>query len=136
MKRNYSVTVLIICVAGFFLTIFLLLKLDLIINNADYYSLFFNLAVVLLNLWMGITIIKKSLRKDNKKFLLQFFGSMIGRLFFLLIYVLVALTLLRLPVSSFILSFFGFYFFGLIFEINYLSFYTKLNFKSKLESDI
>jgi hypothetical protein len=88
-----------------------------------------NTAIVMFNLWIGISIIKKSLRKENKKFLIQFFGSMISRLFFLLIYVLIALTLLQLPVSTFILSFFGFYFFGLIFEVNYLSVYTKLNFR-------
>lgn len=129
MKRNFSITVLIICISGFFLTVFLLWKLELLKEINDYYSMFLNTAVVLLNLWIGISIIKKSLRKENKKFLIQFFGSMIGRLFLLLFYVLFALTLLKLPISSFILSFFGFYFFGLIFEVNYLSVYTKLNFR-------
>ncbi len=129
MKRNFSITVLVICFLGFFLTVFLLWNTELLKGISDFYSMFLNLAVVLINLWIGIFIIKKSLRKENKKFLIQFFGSMIGRLFFLLVYVLVALTILKLPVSSFILSFFGFYFFGLIFEVNYLSVYTKLNFK-------
>jgi len=129
LKRNFSITVLIICISGFFLTVFLLWKLELLKEINDYYSMFLNTAVVLLNLWIGISIIKKSLRKENKKFLIQFFGSMIGRLFLLLFYVLFALTLLKLPISSFILSFFGFYFFGLIFEVNYLSVYTKLNFR-------
>lgn len=129
MKRNYSIIVLIICISGFFLTVFLLWKLELLKEKSDFYSMFLSLAVVILNLRVGISIIKKSLIKENKKFLIQFFGSMIGRLFFLLVYVIVALTILKLPVSSFILSFFGFYLFGLIFEVNYLSVYTKLNFK-------
>lgn len=129
MKKNYSVTVLIICVTGFLLTVYLLFELELLIEKGEFYSMFINLLVVLLNLWIGISIIKRSLKKENKKFLIQFFGSMIARLFILLIYVLVALTIMKLPINSFILSFFGFYFFGLIFEINYLSVYTKLNFR-------
>jgi len=129
MKRNYSVTVLIICLSGFLLTIFLLWKMNLLINSSEYNAMFLNLFIVLLNLWIGIYIIKKSLKKENKKFLVQFFGSMIARLFLLLVYVLVALTIIKLPINSFIFSFFGFYFFGLIFEVNYLSVYTKINFR-------
>lgn len=129
MKRNYSVTVLTICIIGFLLTIFLLWKMSLLTNSNEYIAMFLNLFIVLLNLWIGIYIIKKSLKKENKKFLIQFFGSMITRLFLLLVYVLIALTIMKLPINSFIFSFFGFYFFGLIFEVNYLSVYTKINFR-------
>lgn len=114
---------------GFFLTIFLLRKMDLLTNSVEYLAMSLNLFIVLMNLLIGISIIKKSLNKENKKFLVQFFGSMIARLLFLLVYVLVALTVMKLPINSFIFSFFGFYFFGLIFEVNYLSIYTKLNLK-------
>jgi hypothetical protein len=129
LKKNYSVTVLTICITGFLLTIFLLWKMTLLVNLSDYIAMFLNLFIVLINLWIGISIMKKSLKKENKKFLVQFFGSMIARLFLLLVYVLIALTVVKLPINSFIFSFFGFYFFGLIFEVNYLSVYTKINFK-------
>lgn len=118
-----------ICITGFFLTISLLHKMNLLTNSVDYLAMSLNFIIVFMNLWIGISLIKKSLNKENKKFLVQFFGSMIARLLFLLIYVLVALTIMKLPINSFIFSFFGFYFFGLIFEVNYLSIYTKLNLK-------
>jgi len=129
LKKNYSLTVAIICLLGFFLTLFLLWKLELLSNNEDIYALMLNFITIPFNLFIGIFVIRKSLNNSNKKFLIQFFGSMIGRLFFLLAYIVVSLVVLKLPVSSFIFSFFGFYFFCLIFEISYLSSYIKINLK-------
>lgn len=129
VNKFYYLFVSVFCLVGSFLTFILLLSLNVINNFYDYIALIVNLIVIFSNLIFGIFIIKKTLKKENKKFLFEFFGSMILRVIFLLIFVFIALTIMKFPVSSFIFSFFGFYLFSLVFELSFLSRYLKTIFK-------
>ena len=123
--KIFSPFSVIFCLAGFILTASMLWLYKLLENPNDIIAVITSFVVVITNFGIGILIIKKSLKKDNKQFLLQFFGSMTVRLFSTLIFVVIALVLIKFPVTSFIFSFFGFYLFALIFEISFLSRFSK-----------
>ncbi len=128
-NKSYNIVVSVICFLGVLLTFIILILLNVINNVNDYIASAVNFIIVLINLIFGVFIIKKTLRKNNKKFLFEFFGSMIIRVILLLIFVFVGITIFKLPVSSFIFSFFGFYLFGLVFELSFLSKFIKRNFQ-------
>lgn len=128
-KKSFNIIISVICLLGVVATIILLLTLDVIKSFNDFLASAVNLIIIFINLIFGVFIIRKTLKKENKKFLFEFFGSMIIRVIFLLIFVFVSLTIFKLPVSPFIFSFFGFYLFALVFELSYLSRYIKTNFK-------
>lgn len=120
-RRKYSITFLIIMGAGFIGTILVLAFSGILKTRTEYYSTVSNAVICILNLIVGLKVITKSLQKNNKNFFLEFFGVMIIRMIFVLIYVVVAVKLFGFPIYNFIFSFFGFYSFSLIFELNYLS---------------
>lgn len=122
-KRKYFFIGL--CFLGFILTIYLLIFFKSIRSLIDIISVITSFIVVLINLFIGISSFKKIFVVDNKKFMVQFFGSMFIRMIFMLIYILVSVALIRLPRVPLVFSFFGFYLFALIFEIYYLSVITK-----------
>ncbi|MCX7834178.1 MAG: hypothetical protein N2490_08215 [Ignavibacteria bacterium] len=128
-NKSFNIIISVICIFGVLSTFVLLISLDVINNLNDYIACSVNLVVVFLNLIFGLFIMKKTLRKDNKKFIFEFFGSMVLRVILLLVIIFAALTIFKLPVSPFIFSFFGFYLFALIFELSYLSKYIKANFQ-------
>ncbi len=113
------------CFLGFILTIYLLFYFKNINNFNDIISVILSFIVVSINLIVGISSFKKIFIADNKKFMVQFFGSMFIRMIFMLIYILITIALIKLPRVPLVFSFFGFYLFALIFEIYYLSVITK-----------
>jgi hypothetical protein len=91
----------------------------------EYTATVVNLIICITNLIAGLLIIEDAVKKSNKTFVIEFFGSMMVRMLMILIYVVLAVKLFGFPVVNFIFSFFGFYVFSLIFELNYLSKITK-----------
>lgn len=114
-----------LCFLGFILTILLLMYFININDLTDIIAVVSSFIVVSVNLLIGISSFKKIFTVDNKKFMLQFFGSMFVRMMFMLIFVLISVALFKLPRVPLVFSFFGFYLFALIFEIYYLSVITK-----------
>jgi hypothetical protein len=73
--------------------------------------------ISIVNFIIGVKLFLFSLDKPNKQFMLFSLGSMILRLFLMIILVLVLIAVFKFEKKYFILSFLGFYFLYLIFEI-------------------
>lgn len=129
MNQNkiFTPTITIVCILGFLLTVLMLWLYKQLDNLINIYSVLASFIAVITNFAVGIYVIKISFRKGNKQFLLQFFGSMMIRLIFTLIFVVIGAALIKFPLNPFIFSFFGFYLFSLIFEISFLARFTKNN---------
>jgi hypothetical protein len=110
---------------GFILTITLLIYFENLNSTNDIISVVSSFIVVSINLIIGISSFKRIFTGDNKKFMINFFGSMFIRMMFMLIFVLISVALIKFPRVPLVFSFFGFYLFALIFEIYYLSVITK-----------
>lgn len=85
--------------------------------QASLYAGFLNLA----NTGLAFLFFEKSYQKENKKFLLYNLGGMIGRMFLLLLAVIIFIKFLNIDKYGFILVFFIFYFILLGIEINHFS---------------
>lgn len=127
-NRNFNIILSIIFLGGIVSTFLLLILLNVVNNFNDVIASGVNFIIIFFNLLFGIFIIRKTLRKENKRFLLEFFGSMVIRVIFLLIFVFSSLAIFKLPLAPFIFSFFGYYLFALVFELSYLSKFIKTNF--------
>ena len=124
-KKNFSNSILYITISGYLLTVLLLYLSKILKTSDDYLTAVVSLIICLMNMIVGIFIIEDSVKRGNKTFMIEFFGSMIVRMMLILIYVVLALKLFGFHVVTFIFSFFGFYIFSLIFELNYLSRITR-----------
>ena len=61
------------------------------------------------------------LDKDNNKFMISIFGSMVVRLFVVLGFIAIGLLLFDFEKAGFVISLFCFYFLFLIFELHYIT---------------
>jgi F0F1-type ATP synthase assembly protein I len=77
--------------------------------------------ICLVNFIIGVKLFLISLDKPNKQFMLLSLGSMIIRLFVIILVVLVLIAVFKFQKNYFILSLLGFYFLYLIFEIYILN---------------
>jgi hypothetical protein len=84
--------------------------------------------ISIINFVIGVKIFLFSLDKPNKRFMVFSLGSMIIRLFIIVILVMVLIVVFKFQKNYFILSLLGFYFLYLIFEIYLLN---KITNKSK-----
>jgi hypothetical protein len=80
--------------------------------------------ICLINFAIGVRLFLFSLDKPNKQFMVLSLGSIIARLFAIIIVVTVLITVFKFQKNYFILSFLGFYFIYLIFEIYLLNKFT------------
>ncbi len=124
-KKRYSNSILVFTICGYVLTALLLYLSNVLKTSNEYTATVVNLIICITNLIAGLLIIEDAVKKSNKTFVIEFFGSMMVRMVMILIYVVLAVKLFGFPVVNFIFSFFGFYVFSLIFELNYLSKITK-----------
>jgi hypothetical protein len=92
-------------------------------------EVFTSWVISIINFNIGVKLFLFSLDKPNKQFLLFSLGSMIVRLFLIIILVLVLIAVFKFQKNYFILSFLGFYFLYLGFEIFLLNKYIS---KSKV----
>ena len=70
-----------------------------------------------INYAISIFALNKGFYDSDKKFLVYILGGMVGRLFLMLIFIMVSILYLKINQYSFIFVFFIFYLFYLIFEI-------------------
>lgn len=107
-----------------YLSAYIMYKSD-IISELFLFSTIYAGVLNLLNSVAAFFLFKYSFGKSNNIFLIANLGGMGVRLLFLLIAVFIFIKFLNIDKYGFILTFFIFYFFLLIFEINY--------FKNKVE---
>jgi hypothetical protein len=89
-------------------------------------SVFSGWILSLANVLFGTKYIVKVIDKDNKRFFIVLFGSMIVRLFVTLIFVLIGLLVFKLSELFFVFSLFGFYFAFIAIEIIFLNCFSKI----------
>ena len=93
-----------------------------IFSFTQFVSILLALGITTINFITGFLSAKASLKKDNETFIKIVFGSMIIRLFSLLLIVLLSLIFLDINQNSFIFSIFIFYILFLFIEVYYLNF--------------
>ena len=98
------------------------------ISQVLFISIIIGFSISAINFILGLSIIKISLAKSEKIFLLALWGGVLLRLTLGLILVLISLIFLEINTYGFIFSILFFYVFYLIIEIFYLNFGRKGHF--------
>lgn len=122
-KRNFIYSIVILS--------FISLLTVVLLNSFTQYkiepiSVFSGWILSLANVLFGTKYIVKVIDKDNKRFFIVLFGSMIVRLFVTLIFVLIGLLVFKLSELFFVFSLFGFYFAFIAIEIIFLNCFSKI----------
>lgn len=120
MIKKFPATISVIII--FFIVSDFLLYLLNIFNLSQFMSVLFGLVITTFNFLAGIISAKISLGKHEKIFIKIVFGSMVIRLFLMLIIILITLLFLDINRNSFIFSIFFFYIFYLLIEVFYLNY--------------
>ena len=94
-------------------------------------SIIFGALISLLNFLIGYLLIKFSLRRSEKIFLLSLWGGLLLRLILGLTLILITLIFLEINTYGFIFSILFFYVFYLLIEIFYLNLGRKSQFDGK-----
>jgi len=94
-------------------------------------SIIFGALISLLNFLIGFLLIKFSLRRSEKIFLLSLWGGLLLRLILGLTLILITLIFLEINTYGFIFSILFFYVFYLLIEIFYLNLGRKSQFDGK-----
>ena len=101
------------------------------INQILFLSVIIGFAITALNFSTGIWIVKFSITKSEKTFLILLWGGFLFRLILGLALVIISLIFLEINTYGFIFSILFFYVFYLIIEIFYLNFGRKSHFGDK-----
>lgn len=102
-----------------------------VISAIIFKSLLIGAIISLLNFLIGFLLIKISLRKSEKIFLISLWGGLLLRLILGLTFILITLIFLEINNYGFIFSILFFYVFYLIIEIFYLNLGRKSQFGGK-----
>ena len=105
-----------------FIATILILYLSNVFNYSQFISVLLALIITTLNFFAGYLSAKISLSKNEKTFIKIVFGSMVIRMFLMLIIILITLVFLDINRNSFIFSIFIFYIFYLLIEVFYLNY--------------
>jgi len=105
------------------LIVFSLLYVFNVIDKIFFMAFVTGYLLNLVNTFLAMYLFKKAINRENKLFLINVLGGMVGRMFFLLISIIIILKFLNIDKLRFIFTFFILYFFLLVFEIIY---YTKV----------
>jgi len=105
------------------LIVFSLLYVFNVIDKIFFMAFVTGYLLNLVNTFLAMYLFKKAINRENKLFLINVLGGMVGRMFFLLISFIIILKFLIIDKLRFIFTFFILYFFLLVFEIIY---YTKV----------
>jgi hypothetical protein len=90
-------------------------------NNINYFQLesyLLGLILNLINSYLAYFFFKKSLKKQNKQFMVLVFGGMSFRLFLLLLLFALIIIFLKIDIYAFIFTFLILYFISLTWEIS------------------
>ena len=113
------------------LLIVTILFLSSSISGMIFKSIFIGALLSIINFIIGLLLIKFSVNKPEKIFLLSLWGGLLFRLIFGLSLVLITLIFLEINAYGFIFSILFFYVFYLLIEIFYLNFGRKSQFDGK-----
>jgi len=113
------------------LLIVTILFLSSSISGMIFKSIFIGALLSIINFIIGLLLIKFSVNKPEKIFLLSLWGGLLFRLIFGLSLVLITLIFLEINAYGFIFSILFFYVFYLLIEIFYLNFGRKSQFVGK-----
>lgn len=80
--------------------------------------------ISIVNFVFGVKLFMLAFEKPNKQFMIFSLGSIIVRLFLIIVLVIVLITVFKFQKNYFILSFIAFYFIYLFFEIHLLNKYS------------
>ena len=120
----FSISVLALLIVSVF-------YLASLISAILFESIIFGALISLLNFLIGFLLIKFSLRRSEKIFLLSLWGGLLLRLILGLTLILITLIFLEINTYGFIFSILFFYVFYLLIEIFYLNLGRKSQFDGK-----
>jgi len=98
------------------------------ISEIIFNSIIIGFSIPAINFALGFLLIKYSINKSEKTFLMTLWGGLLFRLFFGLLLVLISLIFLEINTYGFIFSILFFYVFYLLIEIFYLNLGRKSHF--------
>ena len=131
IKNERQLLTFSVLVSASILLFFTVLYLISMISGLIFKSVLFGVLLAMLNFAIGFLLIKYSINKSEKIFLLALWGGILLRLFLGLILILITFIFLEINTYGFIFSILFFYVFYLLIEIFYLNLGRKSRFGSK-----
>jgi hypothetical protein len=124
---------------GFFVSLVVLLAIaflyfNLVVSKVIFKSIIFGSFISIINFLIGLSLVKFSINKSEKIFLISLWGGMLFRLIFGLSIVIISLIFLEINTYGFIFSILFFHIFYLIIEIFYLDLRRKNRFDGSKQS--
>jgi hypothetical protein len=124
---------------GFFVSLVVLLAVaflyfNLVVSKVIFKSIIFGSFISIINFLIGLSLVKFSINKSEKIFLISLWGGMLFRLIFGLSIVIISLIFLEINTYGFIFSILFFHIFYLIIEIFYLDLRRKNRFDGSKQS--
>ena len=124
---------------GFIVSLVVLLAVaflyfNLVVSKVIFKSIIFGSFISIINFLIGLSLVKFSINKSEKIFLISLWGGMLFRLIFGLSIVLISLIFLEINTYGFIFSILFFHIFYLIIEIFYLDLRRKNRFDGSKQS--
>ncbi len=110
------------------------LYFNLVVSNVIFKSIIFGSFISIINFLIGLSLVKFSINKSEKIFLISLWGGMLLRLIFGLSIVLISFIFLEINTYGFIFSILFFHIFYLIIEIFYLDLRRKNRFDGSKQS--
>ena len=112
------------------LLILIILHLISIVPSIIFKSILAGFLISIINFVLGLLLMKFSINKSEKIFLIALWGGMLFRLIFGLLLVLISFLFLEINTYGFIFSILFFYVFYLLIEIFYMNLWRKSHFGS------
>jgi len=131
VKSEKQLFIVFFSISVLALLIVSVLYLASLISAILFESIIFGAVISLLNFLIGFLLIKFSLRRSEKIFLLSLWGGLLLRLILGLTLILITLIFLEINTYGFIFSILFFYVFYLLIEIFYLNLGRKSQFDGK-----
>ena len=124
---------------GFIVSLVVLLAVaflyfNLVVSKVIFKSIIFGSFISIINFLIGLSLVKFSINKSEKIFLISLWGGMLFRLIFGLSIVIISLIFLEINTYGFIFSILFFHIFYLIIEIFYLDLRRKNRFDGSKQS--
>ena len=124
---------------GFIVSLVVLLAVaflyfNLLVSKVIFKSIIFGSFISIINFLIGLSLVKFSINKSEKIFLISLWGGMLFRLIFGLSMVIISLIFLEINTYGFIFSILFFHIFYLIIEIFYLDLRRKNRFDGSKQS--
>jgi len=134
IKNEKRIIIFEIIVSIVILLVVAFLSFNLVISKVTFKSIYLGSFISIINFLIGLFLIKFSINKSERTFLISLWGGMLFRLIFGLSIVLISLIFLEINTYGFIFSILFFHIFYLIIEIFYLDLRRKNRFDGSKQS--